>query len=105
MKNYILIITVLLISLLKLEAQSSGLFFDPDKLMIFGSYYYPEQWDESQWERDIKKMADMGFEFTHFAEFAWGCLEPENGKYDFSWLDKSVVLAEKYGLKVIMCTP
>ncbi len=105
MKNYILIITVLLISLLKLEAQSSGHFFDPDKLMIFGSYYYPEQWDESQWERDIKKMADMGFEFTHFAEFAWGCLEPENGKYDFSWLDKSVVLAEKYGLKVIMCTP
>lgn len=105
MKKYILIITVLLTSLLKLEAQSSEHFFDPDKLMIFGNYYYPEQWDESQWERDIKKMADMGFDFTHFAEFAWGDLEPEDGKYDFSWLDKSVELATKYGLKVIMCTP
>ena len=49
-------------------------------------------------------MHDLGFEFTHFAEFAWAQLEPEEGKYDFSWLDKAVALAAKYDLKVIMCT-
>ena len=32
-------------------------------------------------------------------------IEPEEGKYDFEWLDRAVSLAEKYGLKVIMCTP
>lgn len=79
--------------------------FPKEELFSLGSYYYPEQWDETQWERDLKKMAEMGIQFTHFAEFAWGMLEPEEGKYDFEWLDKAVSLAEKYGLKIIMCTP
>jgi beta-galactosidase len=77
----------------------------PGKLCMVGTYYYPEHWPEAQWERDIKRIADMGFEFTHFAEFAWAQLEPEEGKFDFSWLDKAVALAEKNGLKVVMCTP
>ena len=74
-------------------------------VMPIGAYYYPEHWDESQWERDLKRMSELGFEFTHMAEFAWARIEPEEGKYDFSWLDKNVELAAKYGLKVIMCTP
>ncbi len=78
-------------------------FADKD-LIQTGVYYYPEHWDESQWERDFKQMHDLGFEFTHFAEFAWAQLEPEEGKYDFAWLDKAVALAAKYKLKVIMCT-
>lgn len=79
--------------------------FPKEQLFTLGSYYYPEQWDESQWERDLKRMSDMGITFTHFAEFAWAMLEPEEGKFDFSWLDKAVNIAAKYGLKVIMCTP
>ncbi len=80
--------------------------FFPDKeLMPVGAYYYPEHWDEGHWERDIKKIAELGFEFTHFAEFAWGKLEPEEGKYNFEWLDKCVSLAAANGLKIIMCTP
>ena len=52
-----------------------------------------------QWERDFKQMHELGFEFTHFAEFVWAQLEPEEGKYDFAWLDKAVALAAKYDLK------
>lgn len=70
-----------------------------------GVYYYPEHWPENQWERDIKRIAELGFEFIHLAEFAWIQLEPEEGKYDFEWLDKVVDLAAKNQLKVIMCTP
>ena len=78
--------------------------FDDKDLTLTGVYYYPEHWDESQWERDFKKMHELGFEFTHFAEFAWAQLEPEEGRYDFAWLDRAVALAAKYDLKVIMCT-
>ena len=83
-------------------AQTS--WFNDKDLTLTGVYYYPEHWDESQWERDFKRMHELGFEFTHFAEFAWGQLEPEEGRYDFKWLDKAVALAAKYDLKVIMCT-
>lgn len=74
-------------------------------LMPVGAYYYPEHWKPEQWERDIRRMAELGFSFTHYAEFAWAALEPEEGKYNFGWLDTCVNLAARYGLKVIMCTP
>jgi len=100
-------LSVLLISIVILGsvfAQEAQRWFPNNQLTTVGAYYYPEHWDESQWERDLKKMAEMGFEFTHFAEFAWAQLEPEEGVYDFEWLDKAVDLADKYNLKVVMCT-
>jgi beta-galactosidase len=104
MKKSVLITIILFGFLLTNHAQKPGIFFPENELTTVGAYYYPEHWDESQWERDLKKMSEMGFEFTHFAEFAWAQLEPEEGVYDFSWLDKAVALAAKFNLKVIMCT-
>ena len=85
-------------------AQDAERFFDAKQLNSVGAYYYPEHWERSQWDRDLKKMAEMGFEITHFAEFAWAQLEPEEGRYDFEWLDEAVATAAKYGIKVILCT-
>lgn len=80
-------------------------FFQKKNLMSIGAYYYPEQWPRSQWERDLNNMGKLGFEFTHFAEFAWTYMEPEEGKFEFGWLDEAIDLAAKAGMKVIMCTP
>lgn len=108
-KSSVYLINLLLIqSLLILSsgtgAQVADKFFNPKDLTITGVYYYPEHWDPQQWERDFSNMSKMGFEFTHFAEFAWAQLEPEEGRYDFAWLDKALDLAAKYNLKVVMCT-
>ncbi|MGI4863029.1 MAG: beta-galactosidase [Janthinobacterium lividum] len=86
------------------SAQTKPTFFDKGPLMSVGSYYYPEQWPHDNWARDIKKMAEVGFQFTHYGEFAWSFIEPEEGKFDFAWLDEAVALAHQNGLKVIMCT-
>jgi beta-galactosidase len=80
-------------------------FFPRADLMTIGAYYYPEQWPESQWDRDLDKMAELGFEFTHFGEFAWAFFEPSDGTFQFDWLDRAVELAARAGLKVILCTP
>jgi beta-galactosidase len=93
-----------ILSLLQSNAQDAGKFFNPGDLTNIGVYYYPEHWDSIQWERDLKNISEMGFEYTHFAEFAWAQLEPEEGKYDFAWLDKALALAAKYNLGVVMCT-
>jgi len=87
------------------KGQNAERFFSKENLITTGIYYYPEHWNESQWERDIKKISEMGFEFVHIAEFAWFKMEPVEGKYEFSWLDKVVQLCEKYHLKIVMCTP
>jgi len=94
----------LLASAGQLQAQSADHFFNKSDLMPIGSYYYPEQWPHKDWERDIKKMAEVGFNFTHFGEFDWAFIEPEEGKFDFNWIDEAVELAYKNGIKVIMCT-
>jgi len=100
MKKYLFIGAMLVFATLS-NAQG---FFKPEKMVETGVYYYPEAWNPDQWDRDFKKMEDMGFEFTHMAEFAWAKMEPTEGVYDFKWLDKAVELAAKHNLKVIMCT-
>ena len=79
--------------------------FKPADMMTVGVYYYPEAWPESQWERDIGNIRTFGFEFIHMGEFAWYFMEPEEGKFQFEWLEKNVKLAAAKGLKVILCTP
>lgn len=73
--------------------------------MSFGVFYYPEQWPRAQWQRDMNGMAKLGFDFTHMAEFSWTYLEPEEGRFDFQWLDDAIDLANKAGLRVMLGTP
>ena len=80
-------------------------FFPARDLMRVGVYYYPEHWPEAQWARDFANMERMGFEFVHMGEFAWAFMEPEEGKFDFSWLDRAVTLAARHNLRVVLCTP
>ncbi|HEV3471177.1 MAG TPA: beta-galactosidase [Pyrinomonadaceae bacterium] len=86
-------------------APPAARFFPARDLMRVGVYYYPEHWPESQWERDFANIERMGFEFVHMGEFAWAFMEPEEGKFDFAWLDRAVATAARHDLKVILCTP
>lgn len=104
-KYWTLLLVLLMISGLTVQSQNVNSFFPEKSLVTTGIYYYPEHWKENQWERDIKKIADMGYEFVHLAEFAWFKMEPTEGKFEFAWLDKVVNLCAKYKLKVLMCTP
>ncbi len=102
MKRFLILF--LLISL-GIQAQDAPDFFPKENLMSMGIYYYPEHWDKSEWERDIKNISEIGFEFIHIAEFAWIDMEPQEGVYKFEWLDTVIDLAAKYKLKVILGTP
>jgi beta-galactosidase len=105
MKKYLIGLILLMLCRNTVKSQTADAYFPEKDLITTGIYYYPEHWKENQWERDIKKIADMGYEFVHLAEFAWFKMEPEEGHFDFAWLDKVVDLCTKYKLKVVMCTP
>lgn len=70
-----------------------------------GVDYYPEHWDESMWEPDIKLMKETGVKVVRVAEFAWSRLEPTEGNYQFEWLDRALDLFHQYDLQVVMGTP
>jgi beta-galactosidase len=97
-------LVVLLMLMPVLQAQTPDWFPKRDMLTI-GVYYYPEAWPEQQWARDMSNMRKLGMEFVHMGEFAWYFMEPEEGKYQFDWLEKNIALAAQNGLKVVLCTP
>ncbi|KAI0006742.1 beta-galactosidase-domain-containing protein [Xylariaceae sp. FL0662B] len=71
----------------------------------FGVDYYPSQWPEHMWEPDISRMRDANISYVRVNEFDWGVLEPSEGQYNFTILDKTLELLARYGLKAIIGTP
>jgi len=70
-----------------------------------GADYYPEHWDRERWPVDAELMEKAGIDVVRLAEFAWSKLEPEDGRYDFDWLDEVMDVLDKRGIKVVLCTP
>ncbi len=73
--------------------------------MYFGACYYPEHWPRDRWEIDARWMREAGFNVVRMAEFAWAKLEPEEGAYDFEWLDEAIDLFHRHGIRTILGTP
>ena len=72
----------------------------------YGASYYPLFRERSDWEADMKLMAETGLNFIRTAELfnTWDRLEPEPDKYEFGWLDEIFDLAEKYGIEILLGT-
>lgn len=73
--------------------------------MKLATAYYPDYHPRSEWARDFRLMREAGIECIRIAEFAWAKMEPEDGIYDWAWLDDSIREAEAHGLSVMLCTP
>lgn len=73
--------------------------------MYIGADYYPEHVSPERWERDAALMERAGFNVTRLAEFSWVFMEPEEGKFDFTWLDEAMAILGRHGIKVILGTP
>ena len=50
-------------------------------------------------------MQKAGLKTIRIAEFSWTLLEPKEGVYDFTSLDKAIETFGEFGLKVIIGTP
>ncbi|HTT57829.1 MAG TPA: beta-galactosidase [Opitutaceae bacterium] len=103
--RFFLVGALLAAALRAAPAEPAATPFPPADLMQIGVYYYPEAWPADQWPRDIANMKKMGLEFVHMGEFAWAFMEPQEGKFDFDWLERCVQLCADQGLKVVLCTP
>lgn len=74
-------------------------------MLYYGVDYYPEHWPEERWEIDASLMESAGINVARLAEFAWVKLEPKEGYYDFSWLDKAIDILGRHNIKIVLGTP
>lgn len=71
-----------------------------------GSSYYPPFHTPEDWEQDFRRMAEAGLNTLRTAELiaSWEWLEPEKGRFDWSWLDRTFELCEQHGIKILLGT-
>ena len=75
--------------------------------MAHGGDYNPDQWKEYEGivDEDILLMDKAGCNVFSVGIFAWTLYEPEEGKFDFSYMDMVLDKLNAAGKKVIMATP
>lgn len=79
--------------------------FDISKMILNGAAYYPEDWDESEQDKDIEMMKKAGIKIVRMAEFAWAKMEPREGEYHFGWLHRVIDKLWAAGIYTMLCTP
>ena len=75
--------------------------------IIHGADYNPDQWQESPdiLSEDMRLMNKANCNEMTVGIFAWSALEPREGEFDFSFLDKAMDDIYNAGGRVILATP
>ena len=66
----------------------------------YGGDYNPDQWPEDVWDEDIRLMRQAGVNLVSVGIFSWARIEPEEGVYEFGWLDRIIDKLGKAGIAV-----
>lgn len=82
------------------------------KQMKYGRYlhggdYNPEQWLDRPdiLQKDIEYFKKAHINTVSVGIFSWAVLEPEEGKYNFDWLEEIINNLYKEGIYTILATP
>ena len=64
--------------------------------LLFGAAYYDEYMPFDRIETDMQMMKKANMNVIRIAESTWSTLEPQDGVFDFTHLDRMLDAAEKY---------
>lgn len=75
--------------------------------MLHGGDYNPDQWLDRPdiLEKDIELMKQSHVNAASVGIFAWAALEPEEGRYEFGWLEKVIDNLYNNGIYTVLATP
>ena len=77
--------------------------------VLYGASYYneyvPAPLLPEQLTRDVAMMKAAGFNVVRMGESTWSLWEPEDGTFEYAWMDRVVDTMSKAGIKVILGTP
>lgn len=101
-----LLISVFMIGAPRAMAQSREA-FRPDRMdtVLYGVAYYPEYMPYERLDTDVALMQKAGVSVVRIGESSWGLWEPQDGKFEFAWMDHAVERLHRAGIRIIMGTP
>ncbi|MEV4105159.1 beta-galactosidase [Nonomuraea sp. NPDC049649] len=73
--------------------------------IAYGGDYNPEQWPREVHEEDAALMREAGVNLVSLGMFSWALMEPEEGRYEFGWLDEIIDRLHASGVAVDLATP
>jgi beta-galactosidase len=73
--------------------------------IAYGGDYNPEQWPEEVWAEDMRLMREAGVNMVSVGIFSWALLEPKEGEYDFTLLDRVLDMLYAHGIAADLATP
>jgi len=73
--------------------------------LFYGVAYYDEYMPYERLQKDIQMMKEAKINFVRIAESTWSTLEPQDGVYDFSHIDRVLDAMHKNNIGVIIGTP
>lgn len=72
--------------------------------LAYGGDYNPEQWPLEVQEEDVRLMQEAGVNLVSLGIFSWASIEPDEGVYDWQWLDDTMDRLEVAGIRVDLAT-
>ncbi len=73
--------------------------------LLYGVAYYDEYMPYERLQKDIAMMKAAGINVVRIAESTWSTVEPQEGVFDFSHIDRVLNAMHQAGIKVIIGTP
>jgi beta-galactosidase len=73
--------------------------------ILYGAAYYHEYEPYERLDDDVRLMKQAGMNVVRMGESTWSLWEPEDGKFEYAWMDRVVDAMRKAGIKVILGTP
>ncbi len=100
------ILALLLLDAVVSFAQSKPA-FAPDKMdtVLYGAAYYTEYMPYDRLDQDVQLMQQAGISVVRMGESSWGLWEPQDGRFEYAWMDRVIDRMQKAGIKVILGTP
>jgi beta-galactosidase len=77
----------------------------PQQTILYGAAYYHEYMPSERLDKDVQMMKAAGFNVVRLGESTWSLWEPEDGRFEYAWMDRVIDAMGKAGIKVIMGTP
>jgi beta-galactosidase len=72
---------------------------------LYGAAFYEEYMPEDRLEKDVALMEQAGINVVRVGESTWSVWEPEDGRFEFAWMDRIVERLARAHIRVIMGTP